>query len=507
MANQPLKRYDTATSTWVGITSGSVSDGTTEYTVSDITAINTQLALAVKKGDLFFNIKDYGALSNGTDATSFVQSVVNAAPYGSTIWIPTGTFKISQINISSKLGLTFTGVGELKSRADVLSGVTSINAMFNISSSNDITIEKLKISGMRSGIDDRAIWITDSSNINIRENRITNFGQEAMMLWGSNSATEPTNHIYDNYFYSNNYAIKLQTNAEYYHIHRNKFISNTWGIIGSFSNCRFDNNMALLNDYGVYLDSSMGSNPDHTSFSGNVINHNKIIGALIANTVNGMQVVDNQFLSTVGGTWPTTGKAHSLVLINVKDISFIGNRVDADASTSSYIYVSGHSECRYIGNTFFGGNFKEVTVATGINVFTGNRFLTGSSLALYASSPKPLRMGDIEGSVFINDTSSALSIITLTKQGGWVNVSGFDTLKAWKDSDGMVHIQGSVMSGAVGSYIATLPSNLWPAAIIDIACSANNTGDNASVRVYTNGNIQHLSGGNTLVSINGSFRP
>lgn len=36
MANQPLKRYDTGTSTWVGIASGSVSDGTTEYKPSDI---------------------------------------------------------------------------------------------------------------------------------------------------------------------------------------------------------------------------------------------------------------------------------------------------------------------------------------------------------------------------------------------------------------------------------------------------------------------------------------
>ena len=36
MANQPLKRYDTGTSSWVGVASGSVSDGTTELGVNDI---------------------------------------------------------------------------------------------------------------------------------------------------------------------------------------------------------------------------------------------------------------------------------------------------------------------------------------------------------------------------------------------------------------------------------------------------------------------------------------
>lgn len=454
-----------------------------------------------KNNSLWFDVKTFGAVGDGvTNDTAAIQSAINAAGYGSVIWIPKGSYKVDQLLISGKTGIRITGSGELKSRANL--AVVSYQAILDIESSKDIVVEYLNISGVNSGANDRGIWVSNSTNVTIKNNRFTNFAQEAIYLWGANDALEPANSVYDNYIFGNNYGIKLAINAEYYMIHRNKFISNSWGIIGGMNNTRIDNNTFMLNDYGIWLDSTLGSNPDHTSISGNVINHNKNVGLLMSNLVNGMQVVDNQMLSTVGGVWPTTGKPHSLVMINVKDVTMIGNRIDA--SSGSTIYVSGHVGCRYIGNTFHGGEFKEESIG-GKNVYTGNNFLAPSKLTLFAGTPAPIRAGDIEQGVFKTDLSGSIVKTVATLQNGWVTPASYSPLSFWKDSNGSIHLQGVIENGTVGSMITTLPVGYRPSAIIDINGTATNSGTFAAFRIYTNGNVQHLSGGNVLVGTAASF--
>ncbi|GGH45915.1 hypothetical protein GCM10008014_08250 [Paenibacillus silvae] len=451
---------------------------------------------------VFVDIKNLGAVGDGVfDNTTIIQEAINNSSYGTVIWIPVGSFKVLQLDITNKQGVCISGYGELKGSANT--ATVSLKGVINITNSADITIENINISGVYSGADDRGIWIADSHNVNVRQNRITNFSQEAIYIWGANDSVQSTNHIYDNYIYSNNFGIKMAINAEYYHIHRNKLINNTWGIYGAFGNCRLDNNQILMNGYGVYLDSSLGSNPDHTSISGNVINHNKNIGLYMANLVNGMQVVDNQILSTVGGSWPTTGLSHSLVMINVKDVQMVGNRIDA--ATGSYIYVNGHVECRYVDNTFHGGDFREIA-AGGINTYIANRYLSPSTLTLHASTPKPIRVGEIDQGVNVTDISASVVPTTLTKQNGWVDDASYQPLIAWKGPDGIVHIQGTVTNGTAGTVITQLPTGLRPTKAIDLSGSAGNAGTFSSIRVYSNGNVQQLSGGTTLLSICASFR-
>ncbi|MNM07358.1 hypothetical protein D3C81_174000 [compost metagenome] len=135
--------------------------------------------------------------------------------------------------------------------------------------------------------------------------------------------------------------------------------------------------------------------------------------------------------------------------------------------------------------------------------FTGTP--TGTTQATADNSTKLATTAYVKAQGYLVQAITAP--VTLTKINSWVDVSGFYTLKAWSDSDGAVHIQGSIMSGTVGSIIANLPAGLRPTANIDMPCTANNAGDNAAIRIYANGDIQHLSGGNTLVSINGLFKP
>lgn len=488
-----------------GLMSGSDAQSLRLGIPSSITALNDKITGMLTQVVSVLNPPAplVAAVGDGiTNDTTAIQAMINylAARGGGILLIPYKQFKVTQISITNMSNLTVTGKGELKG-----SGGSGVFGVVYISNSSSITIDDINISGINSGSDDRGIWVADSHNVTIKGNRITNFAQEAINLWGTSNAVEPTNHILDNYILGNNYGIRTQANTEYVEIDRNKVINNNYGIYGALGNCRVTNNKVIQNKYGIVLDASLGSNPDHSSISGNQINHNRAIGLLLQGLVSGEQVMDNQILSTVGpDVWPTTGKSHSLVLLNVKDLAFIGNRVDAPPGST--LYISGHQECRYIGNTFHGGEFKE-EIAGGKNVYQGNRYLAPSKLTLHASTPKPVRMGEIEQGVFINDLSSGIIKTTLTLQNNWVVPSGYEPLCYWKNSDGNIHIQGFIDAGTLSSIVSSLPVGFRPSFAIDISGSASNSGIHASFRVYTNGNIQHLSGGNTLVSISAMFRP
>jgi hypothetical protein len=453
-----------------------------------------------------FNVLGYGAKGDGvTDDTAAIQNAIDQAPAGGIIWIPSGTFKVTQLIIQNRNNLIITGSGELKGSADQVT--VSIYGVIHIANSSNITIEGINISGMNSGADDRGIWINDSYNVTIRNNRFSNFGQQALYLWGANNSVESTNHVLDNYIVGNNFGIQTEVNAEYWEISRNKIINNNWGIYGALGNCRIDNNKVIMNGYGIVLNGSLGSNPDHSSISGNQINHNKNIGLMVENLVSGEQIIDNQILSNVGGAWPTTGKPHSLVMINVKDVAFIGNRVDADTSTGSWIHIDGHTECRYIGNTFHGGPFKEISAGSN-NYFMGNRYLSPSKLQLHASTTNTIRGMEHENGIFLGDKTSVINKIAVTSfQNGWANDPGYYPLTYWKDAEGCVHIQGSIKGGTVGTTVFTLPAEYCPSAAVDVVAIADNTGNIAGFRIYTNGNVQQLSGGNNHVSINAMFKP
>lgn len=101
--------------------------------------------------------------------------------------------------------------------------------------------------------------------------------------------------------------------------------------------------------------------------------------------------------------------------------------------------------------------------------------------------------------------------IALTPLRSWTNYDAvnFATLSYWMDLTGLVHIRGVIRSTDpmdVNSVFANLPAGYRPSRIIDIPCGATG-GAFAAIRVYSNGDIQQLSGGISFLSINGSFRP
>ena len=94
----------------------------------------------VKKGDVFVNVADYGAIADGvTNNSGSIQSAIDNAPSGATLYFPPGNYvSNSQININKPL--TILGYGATLS-------TTSTNiAQLNVTAS-DVTILGLRIVG------------------------------------------------------------------------------------------------------------------------------------------------------------------------------------------------------------------------------------------------------------------------------------------------------------------------------------------------------------------------
>lgn len=66
---------------------------------------------AVHKGDLVYNVKDYGAVGDGTtDDTTALTNAINACPVGGTVYIPPGSYVVSTA-LPMPNGVTVQGAG------------------------------------------------------------------------------------------------------------------------------------------------------------------------------------------------------------------------------------------------------------------------------------------------------------------------------------------------------------------------------------------------------------
>ena len=360
-----------------------------------IFTVNPMTSFAETISSKELNIKTLGAIGDGvTDDTQAIQNIIDNSNDYDHIYIPVGKYKVSQLEINGKHNLKISGEGTL-----IKDSNATVYATIYIHSSNHITIEDLNMVGANTGGADRGIWAVDNYALKIQNINFTNFSQQAMMLWGGNSAEEFTNRIQNNYISKCGYGIQTIANAEYYAITQNTITQCTYGIHGALGNDRIDNNQITNNVYGIWLDGAINSNADHSSIANNQINHNKAIGLYLANVHLSESIIDNEILSTVGPeVWDVTGYNYSLVIVNCKNLVFTSNQIDGGNDGS--IYIDGNAGCRWIGNTLH-GDLKEVS-KSGKNVYNGNVFTDGFKLLLHPDTPQPVRTGDIENCEYVN---------------------------------------------------------------------------------------------------------
>ncbi|MPZ76986.1 MAG: hypothetical protein GEU77_10715 [Deltaproteobacteria bacterium] len=87
-----------------------------------------------------YNVKQLGAKGDGVaNDTAAIQKTINAAPDGSTIYFPAGTYDVSNLQVKSRSGLSFIGEG----RNSVIKQKTGAQRIATFTNSRDIVITKL----------------------------------------------------------------------------------------------------------------------------------------------------------------------------------------------------------------------------------------------------------------------------------------------------------------------------------------------------------------------------
>jgi parallel beta-helix repeat protein len=102
-------------------------------------ALFHSVALAQEKGKVY-NVKDLGANGDGaSDDTASIQRAVNAAPDGSTIFFPAGTYVVANFHVKNRSGLSLVGEGQ----RSLIKQKRGAERIATFDGSRDIVITKL----------------------------------------------------------------------------------------------------------------------------------------------------------------------------------------------------------------------------------------------------------------------------------------------------------------------------------------------------------------------------
>jgi pectate lyase-like protein len=86
------------------------------------------------------SVKDFGARGDGvSDDTPAIQAAINAAPNGSTISFPRGTYNVANFAVKNRSGLSFVGEGQ----SSVIKQKSGAQRIATFEGSRDIAISKL----------------------------------------------------------------------------------------------------------------------------------------------------------------------------------------------------------------------------------------------------------------------------------------------------------------------------------------------------------------------------
>lgn len=462
----------------------------------------------------FVSVKDFGAIGDGIADDTYAINLAIAA--SKKIYIPDGVFIHTGITLDGVSDKYFYGSGTIKS-------ATNQAALIGISGgANNIVFDGITFEGKITGTIDRGFNIDNSYGITIKNCTIKNFN-EVGIKYGVTHAYSMTHPI----SIENCDIIYCGTGifcvGEYAAIRGNRIrlcgtiwsangvtidnyglnsaaigADSGWGMKGSFGNCRIENNHIQQNFYGLLLDGTLGTNPDHSHISGNQINHNQAYGMYISNIASCEQIIGNEILSTVGpGVWPTLGASLSCVFSGCKNISVIGNTIDGGSANVTRLYNVIQSQ--FIGNNFYiGANVTEATQCQ-YNTWIGNNFM-GNTVGVIRH-PATINRTFLANS--LSNTPTETVPVGVTFLSSWGNFdAGYAPLMYWRDAEGYLNIQGVIKStntGDAGGVICTLPPGFRVSNAIDITVVASS--GFAAVRLYSNGSIQMIGGGTTRISI------
>jgi parallel beta-helix repeat protein len=386
---------------------------------------------AVHKSDLVFNIKDYGAVGNGsTDDTAAINSALTAAAGVGAVFMPAGTYVIgTSTNVSIPANTELFGAGPLTTLKIAANPVVNpiLNAVNN--GFTNVWLHDFAIDGNKT-----AIATATSGNPDI--NGSTGTGNNQIIWLSSNDATPATNIFIDRIIQTNSFRLGIvMQNVQGGRISGCKVSGNNRDGITIYYNCKSveiaGNQVSDCGDDHIALNAENGTSTGHTmqdiSIRGNTVygpsSRSKGKG-IVARGVDRLVIADNvvDSVSELGiylANFNSTNLSHASVTGNIVHNTGSGG----SAGKQGILVQANHSNQTATGtrgtitHVSIVGNTVTACGSAGIQLDSGPSGLTPSGFTGAA-------VGDLQYVTISANTVTACT--TSTGAGIWVNSGPID---------------------------------------------------------------------------------
>lgn len=451
----------------------------------------------VTKDTLVVNVKDHGALGNGTtDDTDAIQDAIDLASAGDIVFIPPGTYIVDPaVSLHLTSGITFAGAGRLsilkiKDNSDVL------NNLVKVENADRVILRDFSIDGNRANQDPSdlvavhyGVYIASSNDCRVDNVYVYNTTGVGIHVYDSVgtvvSNCESSGNRYHGFECEQDTSTIWKGNRGHSNSRHGIFVSpGEVGGTGSIGNIidgnSFDNNDSYGIAFGIDAAGlSIGLTKDNVVTNNSVINNAeygisifRVDDTLVSNNVvayNGFfgiylyraernQVIGNRLRNN---SQVTNGAYDEILLEGAND----GQASQHNLIANNFIYIDGVNKANYA--------IREGTASDGPNVVKDN-YVPNSG---------------VTGRVLIQNVNTAYVLISDTP------VENLSSLRTYED--GVAIAPNSALPGSSMGLDA-------PFGTAALRFINNNTGGNIQF-VAPDGNLDVYAGGNNISSFTSTY--
>lgn len=448
------------------------------------------------------SIAEFGAVGDGaTDDTAAVQNCVNALQDGDTMYIPKGTYLVSQVVFTTRSNIVITGSGTILAKVD-----NTVNGCFKFTNyCSNVRIQNLKFKGLKGAVGapttykpdtNSMVYIDDTCSFFIVENNLFENHLGHFIICGSSSGTfaDRGHMIEKNRFVSmvdlgdnRQCAILLKPNAEYSNIMRNEFVDCKSAIHTFAANIRITDNNITSGSLDI-----VGAPTTLTDIT--AAKQGWVVCTSSGGNISKVQLLRNKMNHLTGSAPVIMCEGDFAKYETYYDISH--NEILVNDSPYNII-LKGNDGTKIFGNSMGKGNasiqtahialFQSKNIVIDKNLFAGEcltgvieggHFYEGKNIAKFKSTTTPFYQYNANGVVTNQRIPNSKSFQFMTIGGSITSIEGYNRVPWTQTKNG------------VGDY--TITHNLGHAYYAITANANTNGGKKIFVRVYKGVNSFNL---------------